>query len=56
MVTLTVNEALCFVFNHFSGGSTRNSLTVIRTYFTDQELIRAITVLHEVCVKIVDKD
>ena len=56
MATLIVNEASCFKLNNFSGVLTGSISFCYWNLFFDEELIRAIAVLHKVCVKAVGED
>jgi hypothetical protein len=51
MAEIVINEVLCFVKSHFGRVLNDSIKTVISTFFTDDELMKAKTAIHAVCMK-----
>ena len=51
MVNITINETLCFIFSHYDSVANENISVVVSFFYTEEKLVKAKTVIHDVCVK-----
>ena len=52
MAEITINETLCFIFSQYGSVANENISVVVSSFYTEEELTKAKTVIHDACVKI----
>ena len=51
MADLVKNEVLCFISNHFKSANNSGIVTVVSTFYNEDEILVAKNLLHDICVK-----